>query len=394
MKDDQLLRLPTGGYILTGFVDYVVGGNTADIYLIKTDSQGNIAWAKNIGGNDNDFGYSLDLTSDGGYIITGETRSYGAGGYDLFLMRTDSLGDTLWTKTYGGISNDCGNSVKQVTGGGYVVVGNTRSFGAGNNDIWLLKTDSLGDTLWERTYGSVFQNYGNSVIENSDRNYVISGGDWDANYNISGRIIDTLGDSLRGWYYGGYEDDIGYSIIQSINKNYITLGYTKSFGAGNEDVYVFKSDPIGQFVIWSRVFGGINTDWGYCVANTSDSGFIICGYTESFGSGGADVYLIKTDSLGNVAEVKEQPDHRTSPKSIKFNCFPNPFTTVTSIQLHGTDLNQESYLYVYNQTGRFVKSVKMITKSYQFSSDLPPGVYFLKINVGEYIETKKLIKIK
>jgi len=232
-----------GGYIIAGYTESFGAGN-GDVYLIKTDSNGNIVWDRTFGGYPPDEGYFAQQTTDGGYVITGLTYT----GYNVYLIKTDSNGNSVWEKTFGDNMREYGNSVQQTTDGGYVLVGVTESFGAGMFDVYLVKTDSNGNKQWEKTFG-------------------------------------------------GSEDDEGVSVKQAADGGYIMAGYTESFGAGNGDVYLIKTDSEGN-EIWSRIFGGIEHDTGRSVQQTADGGYIIAGYTESFGGGNSDVYLIKTDSDG------------------------------------------------------------------------------------------------
>jgi len=141
-----------GGYIVAGSAESF-GAGAADFYLIKTDANGDTLWTRTYGGGGDDFGRAVEQTTDGGYIVAGYTTSFGAGVEDVYLIKTDTNGDTLWTKTYGGAGDDRGWAVEQTTDGGYIVAGGTLSFGAGGNDVYLIKTDANGDTLWTRTYG-------------------------------------------------------------------------------------------------------------------------------------------------------------------------------------------------------------------------------------------------
>ncbi|MHC4540800.1 MAG: hypothetical protein ACYS74_13625, partial [Planctomycetota bacterium] len=148
-----------GDYIVAGYT-YSFGTGSSDVYLIKTDPSGDTLWTRTYGGSDIDYGYSVLQTTDGDYIVAGETQSFGAGPGDVYLIKTDPSGDTLWTRTYGGNGHDWGQSVQQTTDGGYIVSGQTNSFGPGQADVYLIKTDAVGDTLWTRTYGGYYYEEG------------------------------------------------------------------------------------------------------------------------------------------------------------------------------------------------------------------------------------------
>jgi hypothetical protein len=149
-----------------------------DVYLIKTNPSGDTQWTRTYGGDSADYGYSVQQTSDGGYIVAGWTASFGAGDHDVYLIKTNASGDTQWTRTYGGTSRDYANSVQQTSDGGYIVAGLTESFGAGGYDVYLIKTDASGDMRWTRTYGDTSDDEGNSVQQTSDGGYIVAGGTW------------------------------------------------------------------------------------------------------------------------------------------------------------------------------------------------------------------------
>jgi hypothetical protein len=289
------------GYIIAGWTRSLGSGD--DFYLVKADASGNALWDRNYGGDYQDAAYSVQQTSDGGYIIVGYTESYGAGFEDYYIVKTNSVGDTLWTRAYGGSSYDYGHCVQQTTDGGYIVVGTAYSFFPFSN-IWLLKLDSSGDTLWTRFYGDINYNYdeGWFVQQTSDGGYIVAGtGAFVPGNGYDMYLVktDSLGDTLWTATYGGTDPDYGRSVQQTSDGGYIVVGYTESFGVGLEDVYVVKTDSLGD-TLWTRVYGGIHHDYGYSVDEASDGGYIITGKTNSFGTGGNyDVYLVKTDSSGD-----------------------------------------------------------------------------------------------
>jgi hypothetical protein len=291
-------RTTDGGYIIGGF-------RAASVYLIKTNAHGDSLWARTYGGPDQDWGTSVQQTTDGGYVIVGSTYSFGVGSPDncnVYLIRTNASGDTLWTRTYGGADHDIGSSVQQIIDGGYVITGSTRSFGAGNYDIYLIRTNASGDTLWTRTYGGSQDEYVSSARQTADGGYIITG--CTVSFGVVQADIyliktDASGESLWTRTLGGPGRDYGESAQQTTDGGYMVAGYTSSFGAGGYDFYLVKTNASGE-TLWTRTYGGSNDDAGKSAQQTADGGYVIAGVTYSFGAGYADVYLIKTDAQGDT----------------------------------------------------------------------------------------------
>jgi hypothetical protein len=297
----QVLQAHDGGYVLIGATSSS-GAGDCDFWLIKTDSLGDTLWTRTYGGTGYDAGIAVAQTTDGGYTVAGETWSFGAGAGDFWLIKTDSLGDTLWTRTYGGTGYDGAGAVAQTSDGGYVATGLTRSFGAGGFDVWLVRTDALGDTLWTRIYGDTGIDIGRWVAQTPDSGFVVAG--VTESYGSGGRDVwliktDPSGDTLWTRTYGGTHDDHGYSVTQTVDSGYAAVGFTVSYGAGGYDVWLIKTDPSGD-TLWTRTYGGTSLDYGYSVAQTMDGGYIIGGETMSFGAGYQDAWLVKTDASGDT----------------------------------------------------------------------------------------------
>jgi hypothetical protein len=282
-----------GGYILVGST-HSFGSGYYDVWLIKADANGNKLWDRTFGGGKDDYGLSVQQTSDGGYILVGRTVSFGAGDGDVWLIKTDGNGNKLWDRTLGGSRDDWGRSVQQTNDGGYILVGATYSFGSGNYDVWLIKTNANGNKLWDRTFGGSGDDYGYSVQQTNDSGYILLGtSKFGGDYGFRLIKTDANGNELWDKAFGGSKDDWGRSVQQTSDGGYILLGWTYSFGAGNADVWLIKTDANGNKQ-WEKTFGGSSGDFGYSVQQTSDGGYILVGGTYSFGTeGSADVWLIK-----------------------------------------------------------------------------------------------------
>ena len=283
-----------GGYIIAGWTRSY-GAGESDVYLIKTDANGNQQWYKTFGGSNYDNGYSVQQTADGGYIITGETYSYGAGQLaDVFLVKTDSSGTETWHKVFGDSNDmDLGWEVQQTTDGGYIIGGWTGS------DVYLIKTDASGTERWHKIYGGSSGDGCYSVQPTSEGGYVIAA--YTRSYGAGSADAwliktDADGDTMWTKTFGGSNDDFARSVRQTMDGGYVITGSTLSYGAGELDVYLIKTDASGT-AIWTKTFGGSDDDVGYSVQLTTDGGYIITGTTGSLPN--QDVYLVKTDASGN-----------------------------------------------------------------------------------------------
>ena len=297
----SLVQTSDGGYAIAGDTNSF-GAGGYDFYLVKTDSTGTMQWNNTYGGTGNEIGYSVIQTSDGGYAIAGETNSHGAGGYDVYLVKTDSAGNMQWNKTYGGTGDDEGYSLVQTSDGGYAIAGETNSFGAGSDDFYLVKTDSAGNMQWNKTYGGTGDDEGYSLVQTSDGGYAIAGitNSFGAgSYDVYLVKTDSAGNMQWNKTYGGTGDDEGYSLVQTSDGGYAIAGETNSYGAGDYDFYLVKTDSAGTMQ-WNQTYGGPDNEDGTSLVQTSDGGYAMTGDTNSFGAGGYDFYLVKTDSTGTM----------------------------------------------------------------------------------------------
>ena len=297
------LQTSDGGYIILGYL--MVGSSTTNVYLIKTDSNGTIQWEKTFGGSKHDYSNSIQKTSDNGYIIAGMTNSFGAGIWDVYLIKTDSSGNKQWEKTFGGADYDGASSIQKTLDGGYIIAGWTGLLGIDYRDVYLIKTDSSGNNQWEKTFGGGDWDVGSSVQQTSDNGYLIAGYTESFGAGASDAYLvktDSSGNKQWEKTFGGSQDDSASSIQKTSDNGYIIAGSTQSFSA-SEDVYLIKIDS-NYNTQWERAFGGGSSDSASSVQQTSDNGYIIAGRTTSFGAGDNDVYLVKTDSNGTIQGEK------------------------------------------------------------------------------------------
>ncbi len=289
------------GYIICGLTSYDSNPLNSDFYIIKTDDYGDTMWCKIYPGHSTDSFVCIQQTSDSGYIVTGATSSIGSGNYDAILMKIDNDGDVIWFKTYGGPGPDYGNWCLEIDDG-YIFVGSTHSYGAGDSDIYLVRTDIVGDSVWTRTYGGTGFDEPSEIQHTLDGGYIITGAIENVSNGDQDVIllkVDTSG--LVEWQkiYGSYLFDAGRSVQQTNDSGYIIAGLSGSYITGDGDGYIIKTDVNGD-TLWTKKFGGSSIDRFYSVKQSSDYGFIITGQTTSYGAGSYDVLLLKQDSIGNT----------------------------------------------------------------------------------------------
>ena len=294
-----------GGYVIVGRIRPFENSFNSDVFLIKTDDDGNIEWEKTFGGSNSDGGGDIQLTNDGGYIIAGFTRSFGnPEDSDIWLIKTDVNGNEMWNKTYGNdVKNESGWSVKQTNDGGFIVSGSSSS-GLLNYSAYLIKTDINGNLEWYKYfYEGYGRAYGRDVQQTNDGGYVLTGsGYFDG--SSSAFLIKMDGDGNVEWEktYGDLRGPVdAWEVKQTNDGGYIIVGSGPNKIIPWQDVKLIKTDYYGKKK-WDRNFGYgfiINAEYGRSVEQTNDGGYIITGSVHLPQEDDVDVWLIKTDSTGN-----------------------------------------------------------------------------------------------
>jgi hypothetical protein len=297
----NIVQTIDGGLAFSGYTGSF-GAGGLDGWIVKTDAIGNLDWNMTYGGPMDDSFTDMIKTKDGAYVLSGYTMSFGAGNYDFWLAKVNASGAMLWNQTYGGIGSDQAYSVFQTSDGGYAIAGNTNSSGAGSFDFWLIKTDATGNMQWDKTYGGTGSDNPMVVVQSSDGGYVIAGrtalfGSSNSDFWLV--KTDATGNMVWNKTYGGTGNEVVASMVLTSDGGYAVFGSTNSFGAGGNDAWLVKTDASGT-ILWNRTYGGTGTETGVYIIQSSDGGYALTGSTTSWGAGSQDVYFIKTDSSGNT----------------------------------------------------------------------------------------------
>jgi hypothetical protein len=301
-RGKSLIQTSGGGYAIAGYTSSFGAGET-DVYVVKLDANGNLQWTTAIGGPEIEEGNSLIQTSDGGYAIAGFTESFGAGKWDVYVVKLDANGNLHWTATIGGKGWDAGTSLIQTPDGGYAIAGLTSSFGAGETDVYVVKLDAHGNLQWTKTIGGPGEEAGFSLIQTSDSGYAIAG--HTKSFGAGGADVyvvklDANGNLQWTKTIGGPGDEAGFSLIQTSDGSYTITGFTFSFSTGEGDVYVIKLSANGNLQ-WTKTIGTKDENLiRSSIIQTSDGSYVIAGTTRAFGAGKRDVYVVKLDKNGDA----------------------------------------------------------------------------------------------
>ena len=270
---NQIIQTLDGGYFLAGYTNGMFS-NYRNIYLVRTTSSGDTIWSRSIGGQGEESANGAIQLNSGEFLICGRTNYNSHGLFDFLLIKVDANGDTLWTKVIGGSENEEANSIQHTSDDGLIIAGYTESYPEGSKNCYLVKTDMAGDTLWTRSYG-------------------------------------------------GPENDYLLAAKQTSDGGYVMTGVTQSIGVSTENMYVIRTNSFGD-TLWTRSYGQIGRwSWGHDIIETADGGFAITGLIRTASpNGGSDLYLVKVDGFGSVEwehEFKIEPSNTSYTSSEGFS---------------------------------------------------------------------------
>jgi hypothetical protein len=400
----SLRQTQDGGFIIAGMTE--VNPQTFDPFLIKTDSAGIMQWQHqyDYGLGDDDRGHGVWQTSDGGYIIAGQTwLIHGSfGNYDMYVVKTDMNGNVQWKKVFYRENEgaDVALAVQQLSDGGYIIGGFTQSSSWAS---YIIRTDSLGNVVWSNIYPGAWQSECYDIQATPDGGFILTG--TETSFETDGDLLiiklDANGNLVWKKIYGTEDAEQGESIQQLQDGGYI-IGGMSTHGAGGYDMYVVRTNSTGDS-LWSRIIGGSGDDRAFSIVSPQAGSYLVTGWAWSYGQGLGDVYLVKlNESITGNIEINSVPKSSTL-----YQNYPNPFNPVTSIKF-GMPSAGLVTIDIYDLAGRVVERLINSNLSAGMheikwdASEYSSGVYFYRLITRDasaslstsFVDTKKMILLK
>jgi hypothetical protein len=393
-----------GGYIAAGNTkSFGYPDNYDNFYLVKTNSSGDTLWTRTYGGSLIDKAYCVRQTDDGRFVFTGYSYLSGIGETNCALYKIDENGDTLWTRAYGGSGFEHGNHVEQTSDGGFIIAGYCASPDSMDSNAWLIKTDAQGDSIWTRWYGGSYGDYFYSVQETSDGGYICGGYTWSygQHWDSDGYVVKTngVGDTMWVSVFDLTQWDDIYSIQQTFNGDYIVAGMVDFNPNVRGQMLLYKVSAEGS-ILWHRTYEGSGiASYGTSARQTNDGGYIVAGYTGgNLEEGIPFCYVVKTgpDEVSGV----QPPRHQITPAAFTLDSvYPNPFNSSTWITYEVAN-SGKLQLQVYNLLGQRVGTlVNRWQAPGHYSAvweagEIPSGIYFFRMQTGDFSQTRKAALIR
>jgi hypothetical protein len=393
----SVVQTPDGGYAMAGWREqydpnapvYVV--EWAELVLVKTNAEGDTLWTLLHRDNYMNTIYDISLTPDGRYILAGQSQDYRFGPSHGYVAMVNRTGQLLWTRNYGTREYHCFYSIDSTIDNGYILAG---WLGTPAYDFYLVKINSAGDTLWTREYRGNMYYKAYDVKQSFDGDFLLVGNG--IPYDCSMIETDNLGNTNWDLIWGLRYYNYPYSIALTNDSGYVIAGYTADFGA-NKDILLFKLNADGE-VLWYRTYGGDNDEEAFSILLDDNGCYVIGGYTKSYGSGGKDLYLIRTgpdQSSATPSEVTEEVPRRF----FLNNAFPNPFNSVATIKFD-VAVSGKIKVDIYNVFGNFVATLadhQVSPGQYSVTwnaGDLSSGIYFCRMQAGDFQQVRKVVLLK
>ncbi len=386
----SVCQLNDGGYITSGRTSSY-GHGEEDAYMIRVNADGDTLWTEELGGPLNDYGYTVRIAPDGGYLVSGHTESFGHGDCDGWMFKLDSTGKLMWMNTYGTALSEVTSSFNFTNDNGYILIGYHGTESDSTGWVYMVKTDINGDTLWTKHYGTAVSSMGYYVCQTADSGYVFTGYSAGYAYNNMDMILgrtDKNGNLRWLKTYGGDSNDEAYSMVITPDGGFIIAGYTHSFGAGDDDGYVIRTDAEGN-TVWAKTYGGTKQDRFNHIEPTIDGGYILSGQTKSYGAGGADVYVVKIDSAGNQQWMQTYGDQYDQVNGSIKQCADSGYVIIGSSSKASGDYDE--LLIKTDKNGDMVTSIPgIIQNSYTIKAYPNPFTQSTSFNIPEGLKINKV----
>ncbi|OFY86210.1 MAG: hypothetical protein A3F72_07085 [Bacteroidetes bacterium RIFCSPLOWO2_12_FULL_35_15] len=385
-----MLETADGNYFVVGYK--TSAGGEIDNYLLKLKPNGDTLFTKVFGGYGNEEAKEIVATADGNYVIVGASNSVNYADNNFELIKIDPFGNVIWTKYYGGPNYEAARSVKLCSDGGFILAGKTKLTTTSNASIFLVKTNSSGDTLWSKTYGGPNSYEAKSILANADGTYTFCADDSSYTNDSDVLVMNVSATGFINWTksFGGTDKDICKMINPTFDGGYIVAAISRSFGWINPDMWLLKLDASGN-TQWTSHFGGQYHEHCYAARQTADGGYIAAGQSRSY-SVNIQMMLVKLDSLGKINPLGNE---EFASKNMILNVYPNPTDGVVNIDLSEYS-NSPTIIKVNNSLGQVLYSevIDQMSGTKNKVIDLKyeqPGIYFVTVQSANNLTTKKLV---
>lgn len=431
-----------GGYIIAGGsssqngdITFTGGYRRNDYWIVKTDATGNIIWQKTLGGSGSDVAQSVSQTIDGGYIIAGSSYSTNGdvtgnhGNQDYWIVKLNANGGLVWQKALGGTGSDVATSAQQTADGGYIVCGFTSSNNGnvtgnhGATDYWVVKLNSTGNLLWQKTYGGSSSDDAYSIKQSADGGYFVAGQSSSTDGNVTGNHgsagdywvikLNAAGSLLWQKALGGTDYDIAFNLSLTNDGGCVVAGTARSVDGnitkprGDYDYWLTKLNSSGT-LNWQLSLGGSDYDEAYAVQQTADSGYVVAGFTFS---NDGDVTLTHGNYDFWVVKLKKPSGKITSQQMISTNELKQlqyendkalsvykPNNNSVTIDLNiGNENDQPAFIQLIDPSGRIISTNKIFVSKgvlhheMHLQSKFAEGIYLIHINIGANNYTRQFI---
>lgn len=394
----SICKATNGGFVVSGFTSETENYFDYRMYVLKLNEFGDTIWTRKMG-TVNTVARRIIQTLDGSYVVLGSNYTFTA--TRVIISKLDNSGNELWLKTYNFDSSSINlmYSIEQSTDSNFILAGQ-KTKDNGNNDIWIMKLDKYGDSLWTNSYGeSNFHEEGYYALPLQNGEYIVSATRKIPNYTLYDMLflkLDNNGNLILEKSYGDWSTQIAFVLRSTADGELIASGYYNKT-SGTSGMYVVKLNNQCD-TIWTRVFHQNAVEFARDIHQTDDLGYIVCGGTSLTGSGSSlDIRVLKLDESGLVSTNET----KSLTKSIYLKSFPNPFKDYTFLQFEIGHISSREKITIYNSKGNVIKEIplsgilshgKNLVPIETF--DWPSGVYYGILEMSSIKISSKMIKIQ